>query len=352
MLRNLLAASEDEVRRDNMPALLEDVEEIIVNGDLDAVSTFSTNQIEDERLKQRFLEAHPDLTEALFRLEDHPILRGTLSSFEFDGRFRQRAEAFEVAFADPAQWMPLTGALLATGDYQRRRPNSTGWQFGTSSEHDPAVWRYLLTDAPRERLSETRIVLGELLDGLAASGNAVAAHLEAVMSTWISGRQKARRFDWRYYLVRYPSMREGSTGIYFGVEAKLGYSMCMLRTKQLNGLYRDPILLELWRSSGVGDEVEDPWFTGYDSRPRWLRLVRSGLGMRSTARGFALQRPEDEQRASVFDGMCDQREDVVAEGDEILVRIPQEGDGEDLIDSVDRVEVGAALLREFVEAGL
>ena len=39
VLRNLIAASEDEMRLSNMPALVTDVEEIIVNGDLDAVTT-------------------------------------------------------------------------------------------------------------------------------------------------------------------------------------------------------------------------------------------------------------------------------------------------------------------------
>ena len=40
-------------------------------------------------------------------------------------------------------------------------------------------------------------------------------------------------------------MRTGATGIYYGVDAKLGYSMCMLRTTRRNGYYRDPILLEV-----------------------------------------------------------------------------------------------------------
>lgn len=353
VVRNLIAASEDEVRRPNMATLLKDVEEIIVNGDLDAVSRFSSNQVEDERLKQQFLEANPHLTQTLFRLEDHPILRGTLSSFEFEHEtFRQRAEAFGAAFADSAKWQQLTGALLATGNYQRQRPKSTGWQFGTSSTANEAVWRYLLTDAPRANLSATCIVLGEFLDGLAASGNAIDEHLEAVVSAWLLEREASRTFDWRYYLVKYPSMREGATGIYFGADGKLGYSMCMLRTKTLGGWHRDPILLELWRSSGVGDKVEDPWFVGYETGPRWLRLVRSGVGIRSIPLGFALQRPDDEQLASVFDRICDQRGDVVAEGEEILLTIPQEPSGGELVDSGDRVEAGAALLRDFVEAGL
>ena len=244
--------------------LLKDVEEIIVNGDLDAVSKFSSNQVEDERLKQQFLDNNRDLAEALFRLEDNPILRGTLSAFEFErSTFGQRARAFEVTFADSARWKHLTGALLATGDYQRQRPNSEGWQFGTSQAANETIWRYLLTDAPRDKLEATRTILGQFLDGFAASNMSLEAHLDAVMRVWLTERADSLTFDWRYYLVRYPSMREGATGIYFGVDGELGYTMCMLRTKQLNGLYRDPILLEIWRSSGVGKLVDDPWYSGY-----------------------------------------------------------------------------------------
>ena len=122
-LRNLIVASEDEVRRHNMPALIRDVEEVIVNDDLGAVTRFRRNQVEDERRKQEFLDASPELADALFRLEDHPILRGNLSAFRLEGdTFRQRAEAFETAFRDRRQWLGLTGALLTFGNYQRPRP--------------------------------------------------------------------------------------------------------------------------------------------------------------------------------------------------------------------------------------
>ena len=80
--------------------------------------------------------------------------------------------------------------------------------------------------------------------------------------------------------------------------------------------------------------------------------MRSGIGIRSVATGFALERPEDEQLASVFEGICNGHDVLVAEGEQILLKIPQELSGGDLVDSVDRVQVGTALLREFVEGGL
>ncbi len=43
----------------------------------------------------------------------------------------------------------------------------------------------------------------------------------------------------------------GQDGHLLGRDGELGYSLCMLRTVQLNGHYRDPILLQVWLSSGV-----------------------------------------------------------------------------------------------------
>jgi hypothetical protein len=360
-LRNLLAASaEDEVRRPNMPGLLKDVEALIVTGDLDSVSTLSTNQVEDERDKAEFLAAHPDLAQTVFRLEDHPILRGTLSSFELTvDNFQQRADAFETAFSDPEQWLNLTGALLATGDYQRRRPNTDRWQFGTASPANQAVWRYLLTEATHDDLAGTRTVLGEFLDGLARSGADLQTYLTEVMASWLSEREQRTCFDWRYYLVKYPAMRgarderrEGRTGIYMGVDGELGYCNCMLRTIQLNGYYRDPILLQVWLSSEVKDAARDPWFTGYATTPRWLQLERSLVGLRSVAEGFELLVPEDDVLHQRFLEICRQREDVLMMDNRIILTVPQLERGGELSDTVDRVVDGARFVKELVDAGL
>lgn len=353
VLRNLVAAAEDEVRRENMPELISDVDALIRTGDLDAVKKFPATQVEDERLKQVFLAAHPNLTEALFRLEDHPILRGTLSVFELDPMtFEDRALAFEAAIGDPESWSELTGAMLATGDYQRPRPRSGAWQFGTSSPANVAMWRYLLTEAPRVELAATREVLGRFLDGFAHAGDPLAEHCANVMSQWLVDRENSSRFDWRHYLVKYPRMRSGKTGIYYGLNAELGYSMCMMRTRRLTGNYRDPILLQVWQSCGVGDDVTDPWFTGWETTPRWLRLKRSGAGLRSVADGFELLRPDGDDAGGVFDRVCSGHPNVSVEGDRLLMRIPQRMDDGSLVDTVDRVVIGAALVGELVEAGL
>ena len=188
VLRNLLAASEsDEIRSENMPALLMDVEAVIVNNDLASVTRLSSNQVANERAKEAFLAAHPELTHPLYRLEDHPLLQGTLTVFDLDElHIASRANAFEAAFADPANYLPLTGALLATGNYQRRRPKTKSWQFGTAEPANQDVWRYLLTSATSDDLAPTRDVLGNFLDGLTASGTDLQSHLDAVMAAWLA----------------------------------------------------------------------------------------------------------------------------------------------------------------------
>lgn len=352
-LRNLVAASsEDEVRRQNMPALLADVERVIVEGHVDAVVRFSTNQVEDEKLKQRFLAAHPELTDTLFRLEDHPLLRGTLSAFDLDAtNFRHRAEAFEKVMADPAGWMDLTGALLAAGDYQRTRGRSEAWQFGTSSTDRDSVWRYLFTNATRDALNETRAVLGRFLDDFHTSGAEPLSYFRSVIQAWLAKRERELHFDWRYYLVKYPSMRSGASGVYYGEDGVLGYSLCMLRTNTLRGLFRDPILLGVWESSGIGEMAEDPWFRWWWAYPRWLRLVRSGVGMRSVGEGYELAGPEDEGLKGIFNRICEARGNIET-GDRILLKIPQASHDATHIDSIDRVVEGADFLRDVMVAGL
>ncbi len=296
-------------RRPNLPTLLADVEAVVVRGDLGAVSRLNANQVQDELLKQEFLGDHPDLEEVVFRLEDHPLLRGTLTAFELDAdHLPARAAAFEAAFTDTAHWPLLTGGMLATGDYQRQRPGSTGWQFGTGSAANDTVWRYVFTNGSRSALASTRAVLAAFLDGLAASGRAVDEHVSTLVEQWRRAREEDVAYDWRYYLLAYPSMREGASGIYFGVDGRMGYSMCMLRRRQLNSNYRDPVLLQVWRASGIGTWRRTRSSPGTRQHPDGCassgagsgcaasrrathssgpRTTRSGGGSRASARGTA-----------------------------------------------------------------
>ena len=79
-------------------------------------------------------------------------------------------------------------------------------------------------------------MLAEFLDRIAAASPATMSDaMEAITKEYLARCEAEERFDWRYYMVKYPSMREDGSSTYFaertdGTEqATMGYSLCMLR---------------------------------------------------------------------------------------------------------------------------
>lgn len=353
ILRNLLSASSNEIRRDRMAMLLGVVDSLVRGGEIQTAPAIAGNQVEDERYKTELLDAEPGLTESMCRLEDHSILRGTLSAFELDTSvFERRADAFVVAFAEPDQWIRLTGALLATGDYQQLRRYWQSWRFGSSAPDREAIWRDLLTDLTREDATNTREVLGTFLDGFVESGRDLADYCDQVMTDFLADREERLHLDWRYYLVKYPSMRSGASGLYFGVDRVLGYSMVMMRKWRLTSHYDDPFAKELFQSSDVGDRLVTPWFTGYETNPRWLRLSESNVGIRSVERGFEIEGPAEERLVQAFHRVCARHGVQSREDASPLLGIPQRETEDGWTDTVDRIDIGVAFIRDLVAAGL
>ena len=356
-LRNLLEASDDEIRPERMPRIASDVYRIIVDADLEAVEALNQAQLADELEKRDFLGRHPDLLEDLLRLEDHYFLRGSLMVFELDeSTFRHRADAFRDLFSDPDHLRDLTGALLATGEYHRRLGRS--YRFGTPEYS--SRWRELLTGTARANLETTRTTLGSLLDQVADSVLPTGACLGEIQQDWLAEKEAIGLFDWRYYLVKYGAMREGKSGIYFTPGDELEFSLCMLNMQQLNSYYRDPFLLAIARASNAQEAVtggveggpDGPWFTGFAATPRWMRLKTSGVGIQCTNDGFLVESPEDDRFSNSFEDICARHDIVSADDGTHLLAVPDELDGERRFDTSDRIEMGAALLRDLIGAGL
>jgi len=358
VLRNIVEASTDELRPDRMDKILDDVHAIIRDGSFDKLTALNKAQGDDELRKEVFLKANLGLQDVLFALEDHEVLRGSLGAFELDpATLETRATSFLRLMSESHLWPDLTAALLAVGDYQRRRANSRPFLFGTSSKKHENAWRDLLTGATFERLSQTRQVLMELLDlvGDAQSGT-LGDTLNQIASSFLEQRESERRFDWRYYMVKYPSMREGGASTCFAErfdgeeQASMGYSLCMLRggASALNGRYRDPYLFAIWRQLEADSRIEDPWFSGYEENARWLRLNRSGSGVRCVRVGFALSSPPEGDQLGAFNSLAHS----LGADHENVIAVPQEEFDGLLIDSEDRIQQGANIVRELLAAGL
>jgi hypothetical protein len=349
VLRNLIEASGNEMRLERMPALIADVERIVVEGLIEEVTDFNRAQVEDEVRKAEFCRNHPHLKETLQQLEDHPILHGCLVAFELNAEeFSQQAEAFQTIFSEINQtlWPSLTGALLACGDYSQWL-NTRMIQFGSGST--PAVWRELLTRVGYTVMGRTRSVLGNLLNQVANTPGDLNHCLVEIRQNWVIRAHEQRHFDWQYYFIKYDVMRSGRSGIYAGAEGSIGYSLCMLDKQRVSSWYRDPYLLAIHQESGVGEICDSswPWFIGYETQPRWMRLSRSGTGLRCLQEGLALE-PPSEEFSEIFNRVCLQH----GIGEDHLLRVPQVESQGHMLDTQDRVQMGAGLLRDLVEAGL
>jgi hypothetical protein len=194
-----------------------------------------------------------------------------------------------------------------------------------------------------------------LLDDVAADGSEdVGQSLQRITEEFVEQARSTRRFTWRAYLVTYPEMREGETGVYYGEylqqTGQWRHSMCMLRTPDLSGSgrYRDPYLWAMYRLSGLSSGVETLWFSGYEFQSRWLVLSASGAGIRVVPDGFELAPPADAALSRRFRDICTQHG---ATSDTHLPVAQIDLDGE-LVDTEDRVAMGAALLTALVAAGL
>lgn len=234
LLRNLIAASVYEIRAaspNNMPELLREVKGIMENQPLvtvlDTLKTFNQVQVLHEKDKSAFLSMHPSLQDTLHGLEDHDLLRGGLTVFEFDpaqniGIFKQRAKQLSILFMQP--YSQVAGALLTKGLYGRDIQRRDGYRLvylGAPKKEKTEPWLNLLRARSGENPRPTSKYLMALLDNMSAGQS-----LQTIMNLFLNDPTTLK--DWRYYIVKYGVMRSGESGCYV-ISANAGYSICMLK---------------------------------------------------------------------------------------------------------------------------
>ena len=340
IVRNLVQASSDEIReeknRNNMPNLLADVVQIIVHDDLSKVGTFNKAQIENEKNKATMLASMPTFEESLHTLEDHDLLRGGLTVFDFDNtKFKQRAETFITMFGSPPydSFKLITGALLATGDYSRKEPRFAN--FGAPKRVD--VWRELFRGKTKESTHPVSIPLMALLDTVAAGTS-----LQGVINAYINNPSTLK--DWRYYFVKYETMREGASGRY--TISSSGYQVCMLNKERMSSYYHDAYLLAMVKQSAIPKNKianQDCVFYGYETNPRKL-ILNSGLEIQCVDKGWEITNvPTEPTQQAILTNICTGY-GISSTGSSYLYEIDQVNG----IDTEDRIEKAALLLADLV----
>ena len=351
LLRNLIEASRSEVRADNMPALLHEVDAIMAGEPLTAIHTFNKVQVRNEQAKQHLLAAHPSLQDALHRLEDHELLRGGLTAFELDpahnaATFEARATQFAQLFGKESFHL-ASAALLAKGNEGRGRERRSGHRItylGAPRQRQAGLWE----DHWRIRYNEPSHPSGAALMGLLddmAAGHSPQAVIDAFLAS--PGTAK----DWRYYIARHEVMRGAHlefAGTYV-LAPHPGYAICMPKSDSCDNrsYHHDGYLLALAHLAGI-TPANPSWprcFPGEETEIRYLELPRSHIKVRCMDAGWEFsQLPNDAAQRQLFDAVM-QKHPRYQNG---LYAVPQSKG----CDTEDRIALGAQLLQELVAAGL
>lgn len=356
LLRNLVEGSEYEIRaddtRNNMPALLHEVDKVMAGEPLADIKTFNQVQVRNEQAKRALLAQHPTLHDALNHLEDHALLRGGLTVFDLAptqdaATFTQRAEQFFKLF--DGSFHEVSAALLAKGHEGRTYKKRDGYRFtylGATKPRQTGLWE----DHWRARFNEhphpSTIALMALLDDMTSGKTA-----QAVVEEFIN--DPATQKGWRYYMAKYSAMRSPQlefAGNYV-MTAGAGYAMCIPKSDSCDSrsYHHDAYLLALVQEAGIaaehiGNEGWPRCFPGDQTEERHLKLRRSGLQIRCLESGWGLSHlPTQADQHQAFDQVANKH--GVFNG---VCTIAQTNG----VDTRDRIAIGAALLRDLLAAGL
>lgn len=209
IVNNLIQNSEDEVSdrsdRNRIPAILSEVDAIILTGEIDETieNNFNVNQLAEEKEKVAFLANNPDKAEDVYKLEDHSMLRGQIGIVGLD--HIDYVDRFYSLFS--CKWDKIDCALMAIGNYGQQERNKWRYQFASCGML--YAWNELFHKSANAGFDNTKQVLIELLSSNETFTNAV---LQNVADTFISSCEEKKVYPWRYYYVKYSVFRPAAYG--------------------------------------------------------------------------------------------------------------------------------------------
>ena len=237
IVNNIVQNSEDEISDsenrtsgNRMPAILKQVEKIIVLGTIDTSIDKAMNviQLNEEIEKEEWLKNNQDKAEALFELEDHELLQGQISIVGLDDT--DLYPRFKSLF--DCDWDLIDCALMSIGLYAQRE-NSKRYQIGSGSRRNITAWRNLFHKSQSNisggQFDTTKKILCELLS---KTHTFTDDYLNNLIKDYISLCESKSEYPLQYYYIKYPHFRPGSYGKYYWSEGidKL-YELSVLLTK-------------------------------------------------------------------------------------------------------------------------
>ena len=209
-----LSNSETRNNGNRIPAMLEQVDNIIIDGKIlqrNEIKTanpynFNENQLREEQEKIRWTVENPDKAELLFELEDHYLLYGQIGVVGLD--YPENFERFISLFK--CDYDKINCALLAIGDYYQIDNNGHLYQFGSMK---PQSWQNLFHKSSlNKNFDYTKEYLDKLLHG---TKNFTNAYLQKIIDDYLETCKRKSEYDWTYYYLKYPEFRPPRYGKYW-----------------------------------------------------------------------------------------------------------------------------------------
>lgn len=209
IINNLIQNSEDEVSdrsdRNRIPAILSEVDAIVLTGEIDETieNNFNVNQLAEEKEKITFLKRNPDKAEAVFKLEDHSMLHGQISIVGLD--HIDYVDRFYSLFS--CAWDKIDCALMSIENYGQQERNK--WRYQFASNGMLYAWNELFHKSANSGFENTKKTLIQLL---ASAETFTDDTLQTLTDKYITACEVTGLYPWRYYYVKYPEFRPGVYG--------------------------------------------------------------------------------------------------------------------------------------------
>ena len=227
IINNLITSSEFELREDRMNALLEQIEEIVLEGKIEIIegrNTFNAFQVQEETEKTEWRNSHSDKELLLQKLEDHPLLEGCVRVIGWDNL--DYTERFYSLFQCDRGL--VNRVLLTLGDYSVK----VNWRYQIGSAKIETSWKAIF-HTNKDSIKDTQAILLQLLSKAEIFTDDI---LRGIIDEYLA---EATHYDWKYYLVKYDSMRPEKYGMYywyeFNTREKASYNILMMTTEKSIG---------------------------------------------------------------------------------------------------------------------
>ena len=242
--------SDSELRTsgNRLPAILSQVDSIIINGLIDSSieKSFNLAQLEEEAEKYPWIDEHPELVKTLYQLEDHALLFGQVGIIGLENI--EYATRFEELFNCNLDL--VDAALMSVGNYSQRERNNWRYQLGTKNTRVLKAWQDLFHKSANYEYERTKATLIALLEKSEDFNNDV---LKEIIYKYLAECEEKKLFDIRYYYVKYPCFRPGAYGKYYWKDfTHHPYKLLVMQTgQQISQNSYQPFLYEVDHSEAL-----------------------------------------------------------------------------------------------------